>query len=163
MAKKWIALFLACAVFILPGALAQAGDWEDVENCYKSTHGECLGLKSLSMSPKKKLACTKRASKRFPRCANRAARGLELKEGHDFKDVARSIKTVNEVAVDVSRKCFQTHKTELNALLGFEYNNIGQLPEELRKPVDDKFDQCRETASKMTRKAMEAQIKQHFQ
>ena len=156
---------MAIALFLSIGTLASSAHaddaWKDVRTCHNTLRAN---LKTCDKSK-----CAKKAFKTFAKCAKKATKKAKLKKGSSYKKLSASIQSVVDAVQPLFKKCYKEasdyekkaigkakKKTKEKAELKKEIKKIQKKAEAIRG-------ECFSTAQKMSNKALEAQVGQHFE
>lgn len=139
-------------------ALSAVDGWKEVRGCHNDLRRE------LKKCDSKK--CISKAFKGFANCAKKETKGAELRKGSSYKKLAKSIQKVVNAVQPHYNKCYVKARAfeekELEAAGG---PKKASKPEKKRiqKDTEKMRNECFQTLTRMSNKAMEAQIQQHFE
>lgn len=164
-AIRFFIFFVSMAFLLSIGLLAPRAhadeSWKDVRGCHDALRAK------LKTCDKEK--CANKAFKTFAKCARKVTKKAKLKKGSTYKKLSASVQSVVDAVQPLFKKCY----SEASA---FEKKAIADV----RKKTKDKKDlkkeikkvlkqtekvrgECFATAQKMSNKALEAQVGQHFE
>ena len=138
-------------------------DWKKVRSCHDG-----LRAKMKNCAKKSKSKCMKKALKSFKTCVKKETKDAKLKKGSSYKKLSKSIQKVVDAVQPLFRKCYDKASA-------FEKKEIAEAKKKSKDKSDLKKDikkiqkeseqirgECFSTAQKMSSKALEAQVGQHF-
>ena len=132
--------------------------WKEVRNCHNT-----LRAKLKSCDGKK---CISKAFKEFEQCAQKETKGAKLRKGSSYKKLAKSIQQVVDAVQPHYNNCYVKAKAfeekELKAAGGAKKASKTDKTR-VQKETEKVRNECFKTLTSMSNKAMEAQIKQHFE
>ncbi|MBI9086679.1 MAG: hypothetical protein JEZ11_23980 [Desulfobacterales bacterium] len=157
--------FLSITFLLSIGPLASrshADDaWKDVRTCHNTLRA------NLKTCQKDK--CAKKAFKIFSKCAKKATKKAKLKKGSTYKKLSASIQSVVDAVQPLFKKCYsEASSFEKKAIADVrkKTKDKKELKKEIKKVLKETEKvrgECFSTAQKMSNKALEAQVGQHFE
>ena len=160
---------LATFFFLSAGpmtATVRADDdaWKKVRTCHNALRSK---MKECARSSKSK--CSKSALKAFEKCVQKETKDAKLKKGSSYKKLSQSVQKVVDAVQPLFKKCYaktSDYEKEHIAEAKKKAKDKKELKSEIKKIQKDAEKiraECFATAQKMSNKALEAQVGQHFE